>query len=384
MGALVLAAQAALQFGIKPAIRWGIRTVVWCAANLWFFVAVTLLLIFSYERNGVVYNEIPMGVREFLVALVPGTGVTGLDLLLVGILAVVLLSLTLAAARTIGALGSAVRHGGSAAVVAAVVVGDRLVRPTFVIPDGMTCLALVTQSGVQFVITPIVRTLRGLVHWCTRNAWLLFAVTMVLVLDLAHMGLFAETMPAAITTLMTVTLVIGPWSLTVAEVFLLYILITVVVFVYAFIQPTLQALADRILQIGSTVVLIGLLVYSKLTGRWIDEFVVLEGRFTLTDVFKFALLIGAFVAFIGGYYCLQDGRDMQLSDAYFETMTDANGDLIPDEDLTINFSINLTTEPYGERVVSVTQHLDYLFAHINAYAGDLYEVYHYRGDLSLR
>jgi hypothetical protein len=157
-----------------------------------------------------------------------------------------------------------------------------------------------------------------------------------------------------------------------------------VVFVYAFIQPTLQALADRILQIGSTVVLIGLLVYSKLTGRWIDEFVVLEGRFTLTDVFKFALLIGAFVAFIGGYYCLQDGRDMQLSDAYFENMTDANGDLIPDEDLTINFSINLTTEPYGERVVSVTQHLDYLFAHINAYAGDLYEVYHYRGDLSLR
>ena len=76
--------QLILQFVVKPAIQWAVRTLAWVADNLWTFVAVILMLIFCYERNGVWYDDIPTIAREFLVTpfTLFGTDVLGMTLLL--------------------------------------------------------------------------------------------------------------------------------------------------------------------------------------------------------------------------------------------------------------------------------------------------------------
>lgn len=76
--------QLILQFVVKPVIQWAVRTLAWVADNLWTFVAVILMLIFCYERNGVWYDDIPTIVREFLVTpfTLFGTDVLGMTLLL--------------------------------------------------------------------------------------------------------------------------------------------------------------------------------------------------------------------------------------------------------------------------------------------------------------
>jgi hypothetical protein len=76
--------QLILQFVVKPVIQWAVRTLAWVADNLWTFVAVILMLIFCYERNGVWYDDIPTIAREFLVTpfTLFGTDVLGMTLLL--------------------------------------------------------------------------------------------------------------------------------------------------------------------------------------------------------------------------------------------------------------------------------------------------------------
>ena len=81
---IAVALQLILQFVVKPAIQWAVRTLAWVADNLWTFVAVILMLIFCYERNGVWYDDIPTIAREFLVTpfTLFGTDVLGMTLLL--------------------------------------------------------------------------------------------------------------------------------------------------------------------------------------------------------------------------------------------------------------------------------------------------------------
>jgi hypothetical protein len=55
--------------------------------NIWTFVAVALLLVFSFERNRFCYDDIPMFVREVLVAPCIGD-VTGLMLLVFSVVGI--------------------------------------------------------------------------------------------------------------------------------------------------------------------------------------------------------------------------------------------------------------------------------------------------------
>jgi len=121
--------QLILQFVVKPVIQWAVRTLAWVADNLWTFVAVILMLIFCYERNGVWYDDIPTIVREFLVTpfTLFGTDVLGMTLLLYLAIGVGLLYVVRAFGVYAGCLIEWIRDMG-VAIITFVLVGSAHLR----------------------------------------------------------------------------------------------------------------------------------------------------------------------------------------------------------------------------------------------------------------
>ena len=231
------------------------------------------------------------------------------------------------------------------------------------------------QIWIQFIVAPVINGGVAFINWCARNVWLLFSGVMLLVFYLSRMGLFAESIREPLLTLMHTSITFGPLSVYVAELLMVFIAFTFLIFCYTMIRPTLILLYERLLQILSTLAICLLFIYSRVFGTFADEFVVLEGTFTVKDFLKFAAIIVIIIGFAWMYSGLKEDQGSKFADQFAHNITDVNGSIISDEQIPdINFTINLTTEKYGHRTVPVSALIDCIVNVINQNGREIYGV----------
>ena len=215
---------------------------------------------------------------------------------------------------------------------------------------------IIMQTMVRFSVAPIVRGCMALFAWMVRNRWFFFSLLMGTVFVLDRMGVFADPNPAPVDAFLTTTVTVGWFTVMVANVFLWFIIVTLLLICYDVVRPGLLVLYIRIRQIGAAIALIGLSIYSKISGRFGEEFVVLEGQVTLTDLLKFVVIIIIFIGLVWTYVGFKQAQEDRITEMYLGNVTDVNGSI--ERDIQTNFTINLTTPKYGPKTVQVSTLID--------------------------
>ena len=155
---ITFAVQVLLQFVIKPTIQWGVQTLAWIVNNTWMFVGILLLMIFSFERNGVFYNDIPVWARELLVGEIAEIGCDGMTLMLYIAVGIGVLYICRAISPIITGVGTVIRYILSLFLFIGIM-SVRLVTPTtseFVTPDQITRPDLLKLAVIGFCILGVV------------------------------------------------------------------------------------------------------------------------------------------------------------------------------------------------------------------------------------
>lgn len=190
---------------------------------------------------------------------------------------------------------------------------------------------------VRFSVVPIVRGCMALFAWMVRNRWIFFSLIMGLVFVFDRMGMFTDPKPAPVTAFMTTYVTVGWFTVMVANVFLWFLIVILLLICYDVVRPDLLVLYTRIRQIGAAITLIGLSSYSKISGRFGEEFVVLEGQVTLTDLLKFAVIIVIFIGLVWTYVGFKQAQEDRITTMYLGNVTDVNGSI--ERDVQTNFTI---------------------------------------------
>jgi hypothetical protein len=222
--------------------------------------------------------------------------------------------------------------------------------------DPLRTPAIILQIIVRIITRPIIAAGAAVFSWMVRNRWMLFSLFMGCVFVLDRMGVFADQAPEPLTHLMCTQIVIGPVDLYVFECILMSLIVVMILIVYDVVYPTLVMLYQRIVQIGAAITLIGFGIYSKVTGRFSDEFVVLEGQITFWDLVKFAVTILIITGVIWAYVGLKTDQENKVTEMYFGNITNTNSTIEYNSDT--KFTINLTTERYGPQMISVSAIID--------------------------
>lgn len=233
-----------------------------------------------------------------------------------------------------------------------------------------------TLQFVIFLVRPFIVGIYRFLEWSVRNFWFFVTLFLFAFIYLERIGLGEETVPDKVRVLFLTPIQL-PFLPPIEFGYCLLFFLVFILFIYFYsvVKRIFVEVVRNVKSVISITILLLLYIYLRVLHIDNDEFIALEGAITWKDVVKVGLILLCIGGGILGLGFLKDYSQSAIADTARNELFVYNG-TNSTENISYNgvyitfnvsdsefkprqdFTVNLTTEEYGVRVIRVSGLMD--------------------------